>query len=318
MTQRQRHRWILGILLLGCSTCALAKRLPYWQDGHPQVIGHLQILQTRMNENLDLIAREHDVGYDELVAANPRITHQTLKTGTVLVLPTAYILPHAKHAGIVVNLAEKRMYVFRGHRTVETFPVGIGKEGWSTPLGNMTIVGKQKNPRWHPTPDVRKAYAKQGIDLPEFVPPGPDNPLGAYALRLSKPNYLIHGTNDPYGVGKRSSAGCLRMYPEDIQKLYTMVRVGTPVHIINQPFKLSLTHHHLYLESHAPLEETPGDKNIKDSQHPSPQWTLHSALKHVLNQTKKLGKKANAYWTKQCLEWSTGLPLPLDTGDHHA
>ncbi len=165
-------------------------------------------------------------------------------------LPTQFILPDAQRSGIVINIAEYRMYYYfeaGGNEWVRTFPISIGRMDWGTPLGRASITTKVENPSWYPPQSIR--------ELEAHVPPGPDNPLGEYALRLSIPGYLIHGTNRPAGVGMRVTHGCIRMFPEDIEWLFPQVPVNTPVRIVNQPIKLGWSGDDLYLEVHPPLEE---------------------------------------------------------------
>ncbi len=175
-------------------------------------------------------------------------------------MPRRYILPDAPWKGIVLNLPEMRLYYFPestggAEPAVVTHPISIGRQDWQTPLGETTIVSKVKNPAWYPPASVRAEHAADGDPLPAVVPPGPDNPLGGYAMRLGLPGYLIHGTNKPYGVGMRVSHGCIRMYPEDIVSMYSQVPGNTTVRIINQPVKTGWLDGELYLEVHPPLEE---------------------------------------------------------------
>jgi L,D-transpeptidase ErfK/SrfK len=171
--------------------------------------------------------------------------------GKDVLLPTQYVLPNAPRTGLVLNLAEKRLYYFPSSGEVETYAISIGREGWSTPLGTFSIVRKDKDPAWYPPASIRKEHAENGDPLPTVVPAGPDNPLGQYALRLSASGYLIHGTNKPWGLGMQVSHGCIRMYPEDIEALFPKVPVKTSVKIVNQPFKLGWRGNDLYLEVHA-------------------------------------------------------------------
>ena len=149
--------------------------------------------------------------------------------------------------------------------TVTSHPIGIGREGWATPTGEAAVTGKARDPVWYPPASVRAEHAELGDPLPSIVPAGPDNPLGAFAMGLSMPGYLIHGTNKPAGVGMRVSHGCIRMYPEDIEQLFDKVPVGTPVQIINQPVKLGWLADTLYLEIHPPMDDT-GDNPVIDMQ----------------------------------------------------
>jgi L,D-transpeptidase ErfK/SrfK len=169
----------------------------------------------------------------------------------LVTLPTAHVLPDAPPKGIVINIAELRMFWFRPDGAVETHPIGVGRDGLETPTGQTRIVRTQERPVWYPTAGKRL----DNPDLPAAVPPGPDNPLGEYALYLGWPTYLIHGTNKPYGVGRRLSRGCIRMYPEDIESLFPRIPVGTPVTVVDQPIKLGWHEGELYVEAHPDLEQ---------------------------------------------------------------
>jgi len=212
-------------------------------------VGRLGEYTTTYEDTLHDIARRFDLGFTELRAANPDVDPFTPGEGTRLVLPGAHLLPDAPREGIVVNLAEMRLYYFSDDG-VETFPLGIGREGVTTPLGRTTVVRKQESPTWYPPESVRARKP----ELPNVVPPGPENPLGGHALYLGWPAYLIHGTNLPYGVGRRVSSGCLRMYPEDIAHLFETVPVGTPVTVVDQPIKFAWVDGELYMEAHPDAE----------------------------------------------------------------
>ena len=198
------------------------------------------------------IARRYDFGFVELRAANSGIDPWRAGEGREIVLPTLHLEPPlgdgaAVRRGIVVNLAEMRLYLFRGAGVpAMSFPIGIGREGWETPTGTTKIVRKRRDPVWVPPASIRA----RNPHLPAQVPPGPNNPLGAYALNLDWPSYVIHGTNKPDGVGRRVSHGCLRLYPEDIERLFNLVEVGTPVTVVDQPVKLAWLDDALYLEVH--------------------------------------------------------------------
>ncbi len=179
-------------------------------------------------------------------------------------LPTRFLLPESPREGIVLNIAAKRLFYYPRtepgeSRTVETYPIGIGREGWSTPTGDTTVVSKARDPVWFVPASIRREHAEAGDPLPAQVPPGPDNPLGAYVLGLGLPGYLIHGTNKPAGVGMRVSHGCVRLYPEDIDGLYDRVPIGTRVRIVNQPYLLGRGQGDVLLEAHPPLEEDDRD-----------------------------------------------------------
>ncbi len=243
-------------VLLAVSTQAFAITLPLPVDGS-NVVGRVQTATVRSGENLNALARRYDVGYYEVLEANPHINPMHMRAGSKVAIPSRYVLPNAPREGIVINLAELRLYYYPpGGNVVVTEPIGIGRQGWQTPEGQLKIIQKKANPSWRVPAAVAAESAANGKILPKVVPPGPNNPLGQYALRLSKPNYLIHGTNRPNGVGRRVSAGCIRMYPEDIEYLFGMVSVGTPVNIVNQPYKIGHMGNRIFLEAHRPLNET--------------------------------------------------------------
>jgi L,D-transpeptidase ErfK/SrfK len=224
------------------------------------VVGEPQIVFTTADDTFSALAREYGLGYDELVAANPGIDPWLPGVETPVLLPTQYVLPDGPRRGVVLNVASKRLFYFPETGEGEpiqviTYPVGIGRVGWETPLGEAKVVAKATDPTWYVPWSVRQEHAAAGDPLPSIVPPGPDNPLGRHVLQLDMPGYLIHGTNKPYGVGMRVSHGCVRLYPENIELLYSMVGVGESVRIINEPYLVGRLDGEFYLESHAPLEE---------------------------------------------------------------
>jgi L,D-transpeptidase ErfK/SrfK len=205
------------------------------------------------------VARRNNLGQTEIVQLNPDVDRWLTKDGDVVRLPNMRILPDAPRIGIVLNMAETRMYYYQPHgkdqpRFVRTYPIGIGREGWNTPLGATKVIHKVKNPSWYPPESIRAEHAADGDPLPAVVPPGPDNPLGAYAMHLGFSGYRIHGTDKPYSIGLRATHGCTRLYPEDIEELYSLVPVGTPVNIVNQPAKAGWLDGELYVEIHPGLE----------------------------------------------------------------
>lgn len=227
------------------------------------VVGTLQITHSRHEDTLADIARRFNLGYDEVVRANPGVDPWLPGEGTRIVLPTQFVLPEAPAEGIVVNIAALRMFYFPKPkkdepRVVMTFPIGIGKVGWATPVGTTKIVSKREKPLWTPPPSVRKEHEEAGDPLPAQVPAGPDNPLGLYAMNLGWPSYLIHGTNKPPGVGMRASHGCIRMYPEDIATVYPEIPVGMKVTVVNQPLLYRWQGDALYVQSY-PLHEDERD-----------------------------------------------------------
>ena len=194
-------------------------------------IGAVETYVAAAGDNLLDLARRYDLGYTQLVAANPGIDPWRPGAGRVIRIPGYYLLPDGPRRGIVVNLAEQRLFYFPpGGHSVETFPVGTAVRGLDSPLGTTRVVAKLPHPTWYPPASIRA----ERPDLPPAVPPGPDDPLGAYALALGWPGYLIHGTNKPDGIGRNVSHGCLHLYPEDMARLYREVAVGTPVRVVDQ------------------------------------------------------------------------------------
>ncbi len=208
------------------------------------IIGEITHYIVEEKDNLYEIARRFDIGIVEMLAANPDVDPWLPPADKVLLITDIHVLPAAPRKGIVINLSELRLFYYNKDGKVLSFPIGIGSEGWQTPLGATKILRKREDPSWLPPPSIRA----ENHDLPELVPPGPDNPLGKFALYLGFKGILIHGTNRPYGVGKRSSHGCIRLYPEDIAVLYAAVKTGTPVTIIDTPFKLGWRGNDLFLE----------------------------------------------------------------------
>lgn len=241
------------LLICSHSVSALTFSLPAAGD---DLIGEIKSVETRYEDTLYTIARKHDLGFLEIKEANPGVDPWLPGKGTRIVLPTRFILPPGPRKGIVINLAELRLYYYPAESgKVITYPLGIGREGWSTPTGHTRITQKTHKPSWYPPESIRTEAAAEGKILPKVVAPGPDNPLGEYALSLSLSNYLIHGTNKPYGVGMRVSHGCVRLYPEDIEELYSIVKVGVPIRIVNLPYKAGWSEGRLYIEAHTPLSE---------------------------------------------------------------
>lgn len=219
--------------------------LPEYQTGDTTAFGELKNYTVGEEDTLHDIARHFELGFVELRAANQGIDAWAPIPGTDILLPSLHLLPRAPQDGIIVNLAEMRLYYFKDGADVPlTFPLGIGRDGLDTPVGRTTVVRKTAGPSWHPTQRMKD----ENPALPDRVPPGPSNPLGSHALYLGWPTYLIHGTNKPYGIGRRVSSGCIRMLPENITKVFSMVPVGTPVTVVDQPIKAAMVQGDLYLE----------------------------------------------------------------------
>ncbi len=234
-------------------------------DANDDVVGAIQLTTASKEDTLPDIARRFNVGYEEIVRANPGVDPWIPGEGRHIVLPTRFVLPDAPRVGIIINVPAMRLFYFPPHakgepQVVYTHPIGIGKLGWSTPEGVTHVVAHQKDPVWRPSLALRRDHRNDnGEDLPAVVPPGPDNPLGKYEFKLGWPSYLIHGTNKPYGVGLRSSHGCVRLYPEDIEKLFAMVPDGTSVRVVNQPFLFGVHGGQLYLQAYTVLEDDARD-----------------------------------------------------------
>jgi L,D-transpeptidase ErfK/SrfK len=247
--------WFLSIAF---PAYALVYYLP--KNGN-NIIGSMRIVQTEKRATLYKLRRHYEMGHNEMVKANPRLPrYRRIKRNQAVVIPSFFILPDAPRTGIVINLPELRLYYYPPeHNVVITEPVALGKLGWSTPLLMTEVIEKIKNPPWVVPESIREYNAYKGIYLPQVVPPGPKNPLGKFALRLGAWSVLIHGTIMPQHIGKRVSSGCIRMYPEDIKYLFHAVVKGTPVRIIDQPYKVGWLDNDLYLEAHLPFLEARGE-----------------------------------------------------------
>jgi len=222
------------------------------QTAQADAIGQMGRYSAHRDDTLMDISRRFDLGFVEVRAANPKVAVWLPGEGTEVLLPSWHLLPDAPRKGIVINLSEMRLYYFpEGEAPVETFPIGIGRDGRLTPKGSTRVVSKMSDPTWYPPASIRK----EKPDLPAAVPPGPDNPLGQHALYLGWASYLIHGTNRPDGVGRRISSGCIRMYPEDIARLFAQVTPNTPVTVVDQPVKLGWIDDELYIEVHPSQEQ---------------------------------------------------------------
>jgi L,D-transpeptidase ErfK/SrfK len=254
-----RHRALALAAGLALSAgCAQLPGAPPTPPPHPlenpppsaDLVGRLSFRDALAEDTFVDLAPALGVGYVELVAANPRIDPWLPTAGARLVVPDVHLLPSGAREGIVVNTGDMRLYYFH-ESGVRSYPIGIAKEGYRTPVGTTKVVRKKENPTWYPGPTARR----DDPELPAAVPPGPDNRLGLYALYLGWPAYLIHGTNDPRGVGRHSSRGCIRLYPEHIEELFALAGVGTRVRVVHQPVKLGWVAGELYLEVHPEAEQ---------------------------------------------------------------
>jgi L,D-transpeptidase ErfK/SrfK len=283
-------------------------------DASTEIVGYVQKVTVGKEDTLPDIARRFDVGYEEILLANPGVDPWLPGVGREVVVPTQFILPSAPHEGVVVNVAAMRIFYFPPHKkdeqaVVYTHPIGIGRVGWKTPEGTTKIVSRTKDPVWVVPKSVREEHAEDGEKLPAVVPAGPDNPLGQYMFRLTWPSYLIHGTNKPYGVGMRSSHGCIRLYPEDIAVFFDLIPIGTKVTVVNQPYLFGSLDGTLYLQSYAVMEDDARDwdKNRK------------RLLAHILSpkRQKEISTEDNAIdWQRvgDLAHAPRALPVPITGG----
>jgi L,D-transpeptidase ErfK/SrfK len=287
------------LLVLTHSLHAVTFDLPAPGD---DVVGQTFTLNTRWEETFSDIARIYDIGYRQMVAANPKVDAWLPGEGTKVVIPQQYILPPGPRKGIVINLAELRLYYYPEDRpVVVTYPIGIGREGWSTPTGETVVIGKKEGPSWTVPASILKEHEEDGDPLPPVIPPGPNNPLGTHAIYLGLPGYLLHGTNKPYGVGMRVSHGCIRLYPENIKQFFKQVKKGTPVRIVNEPYKAGWLKGELFVQVHPPLVEYIEEKG-------------HNYTELVNSVIERLGedqRKPDWPLLHEYAENKTGIPMPL-------
>lgn len=308
----------LALLLEGCQT------LPFFQDdqsyrqqaefveshnfmidSRQEMVGTLASVNSRRDDTLSDLARHFGLGFNDIALANAQLDPWALSDEQRVLLPLQFILPDAPHKGIVLNLANMRMFYYPSNQsTVQTYPVGIGRDGWHTPLGNTKIIAKKAKPAWTVPESILREHLELGDPLPKVVPAGPDNPLGEYAMPLGFSGYLIHGTNKPYGIGMQVSHGCVQLYPEDVEYLFKQVDVGTSVRIVHQPYLAAWDQDMLYLEAHRPLKRwAKRDKQLQ---------------KTVRNKLKTLAAKQSALidWQRveAVLTRSDGVPTPVLQG----
>ena len=235
-----------------------ALELPLPPPGE-DIVGQVQVIKAKYEDTFADLGTTYDLGYTEMVAANPGVDAWLPGVGTEIILPTRLILPPGPREGIVINLAEYRLYYFPKDRdVVYTFPLGIGREGWGSPVGTTKITAKTPNPTWTPPASIKAEHAANGDPLPNVVPAGPANPLGPFKFTLGMPGYLIHGSNAKFGIGTGTSHGCFRMFNQNVLQMASMVPVGTPVRIINEPYKIGVSGGKVYLELHQPLNVSDG------------------------------------------------------------
>jgi len=265
------------------------------------VIGRLAVIRLEKGDSLPDIARHFSLGSDEISAANPGVDVWVPEAGGRIMLPLSFILPDALRQGIVINLAAMRLFNFKEDSkslTVSTYPVGIGTTERPSPRGQMYIERRMIRPTWHVPASIAEDHRKKGDPLPAKVLPGPLNPLGEYALYLNKASYLIHGTNKPSSIGLRATNGCIRLYPEDIKKLYESTPAKTPVRIVNQPYLVGQRKGVVYMEVHAPLEDLDADELDK----------MYAKLRNI---EKKAARRLDWKKVETALAEARGIPVPI-------
>lgn len=280
---------------------------PPAKPAFPDIIGEVTSYTIKDEDTLWDLAVEFRVGFIELIAANQGVDVWVPKVGSSITVPTAHILPNAPREGIVVNLGDMRLYAFppKGG-PVDTSAIGIGVDGAVTPIGKTRIVRKQTKPTWYPPASIRK----EKPELPTVVPPGPDNPLGDHALYLGWPAYLIHGTNLPPGVGRRTSHGCIRMYPADVERLFQRTPVGMQVTVINQAVKFGWRAGSLYMEAHPSLKQA-DELEFEGKIAPEPVASVEAMAKKAAG---KFPDEIDWKAVATTLEQRTGLPARIIAG----
>jgi L,D-transpeptidase ErfK/SrfK len=298
---------LVGLTLLGAASGAAVAEVFSMPGPGSDLIGEIRYTKAKYEDTLIDIAREFSLGQDEIVMANPTVDRWIPGDGKEVLVPKRFVLPDAPHQGIVLNIPEMRLYYFvgagkkTGATQVVSYPVSIGRMDWRTPLGATRVVQKLKDPPWRPPETIKREHAADGDILPDVVPPGPMNPLGRYAMKLGVPGYLIHGTgvDKAYGIGMRVTHGCIRMYPEDIERLFPTVPVGTPVNLVNQPIKLGWEGDDLYIEVSQTLDE---DRLTYDQ-------LLALAMNLIEKKTARRSILLDGAVLKRALETPSGIPV---------
>ncbi|MGI9211017.1 MAG: L,D-transpeptidase family protein [Methylococcaceae bacterium] len=297
-----------GLLLAACLMHPASAEMFSLPLANNDLIGEIRYVQAGHEDTLIDIARQYSVGQDEIVMANPKVDRWLPGTGSDVLIPRLFILPEAPRTGIVVNIPEMRLFYYpatgkNAPTSVITYPISIGRMDWRTPLGVTHVVQKVKDPTWTPPKSIKIEHARDGDFLPDVVAAGPMNPLGRFALKLGVSGYLIHGTgiDKAFGIGMRVTHGCIRMYPEDIEKLYGQVGVGPSVNLVNQPIKLGWQGDTLYIEVHQPLDEDV-------MTYPE---LLDSAMNLISRSTSGRPITINGAVLKSALEKPSGIPVAI-------
>ncbi len=288
------------------ATGSLATTYPLPPQGS-DIIGQVITVEAQSGDTLLKIANDYNIGWHEIMEANPDVNPQHLHWGQRIIIPTAYVLPPFRD-GIVINLAELRLYYFSPDKKyVYTYPVGLGRREWRTPVVDSVVVNKKRDPTWYVPNTIRDfVFEQTGKELPEFMGPGPDNPLGQYAIYMQKAGYLIHGTNQPWSVGKLVSSGCIRLMPPDIEELFNNVNIGQKVRIIHHPYKIGWNNGKLYLEAHVPV-------NISD---PISHLNIISADDAIRDAVKGHDVKINWDRVEQTIQHQLGVPVAISEKSH--
>ena len=302
--------FIYSVLLSAITTQANAATFSLPKNPNDTVITQypdgLPLVRAEQDETLLDIARRFLLGQVEIIRLNQDLDRWLVKKGELVTISNQHILPDSPRKGITLNIAEFRMYFYPPGQPgkVMSFAHGVGRQDWKTPLGQTKVAKKVKNPSWHPPESIRREHAANGDPLPEIVPPGPHNPLGAYALYLDLPgDYRIHGTDIDkiYGIGMQITHGCVRMYPEDIEQLHNLVPVGTPVFIVKQPIKVGWLDNVLYIEAHPDLE---GEETTMDERFASALALIQKANNNEL-------PEFDQQVLNEALKKQTGNPVAL-------
>ena len=298
----------VAVILVAISASAPVRATVSYTLENPgdSMVGAMETVQARHEDTLPDIARANGLGFREIKLANPGVDTWLPGQGTEIVLPTRHVLPGTPKVGIVLNIPEMRLYYYppqdAGQASeVITHPIGVGRQGWATPYLDTRIIQKKTRPSWYPPESIRKEHAEMGDPLPRRVPPGPENPLGNYMMRLGMPEYIIHGTNKPFGIGMRVSHGCIRLYPEDIKSLYGQVKLNTPVRIVNQPYKVGRLEDKIYLEAHPYLEEDTEQF----------EGNLTSVVEMLIDITGERGYQVDWDLVKTVIAESNGIPVEI-------
>lgn len=303
-----RVKLFCSLFMLFASQSALAVSYPLPPEGSRLVGNPLTITVPDKNtQPLEAFAAQYGQGLSNMLEANPDVDVFLPKSGSTLVVPQQIILPATVRQGIVVNVAEMRLYYYpNGSNTVEVFPIGIGQAGRETPRNWVTKVErKQEAPSWTPTANTRREYARRGESLPAFVPAGPDNPMGLYAIYIGK-LYAIHGTNANFGIGLRVSQGCIRLRNDDIEHLFQNVPVGTRVQIIDQPVKTTAEPDgSRWVEVHEPLSRNRSEYE-SDNKVPLP---ITPVMRSFMS-----GEGVDVHRVSEALERRSGMPVNISHG----